>query len=157
MILVININSNSSLLISHSYAELRSYLFRFSLPKRLISAPDVACRTSFASSKVENSRDLRKSLDTSAHVSGGGWGVSFSASTEYKQASSSVETGKYKIIFSTADCKYYFSKLNELELPQFSTEMMEWLTRLNKSISATDTVDDNLLYDFVEYFGTHYA
>ena len=28
---------------------------------------------------------------------------------------------------------------------------------LNKSISATDTVDDNLLYDFVEYFGTHYA
>ena len=93
----------------------------------------------------------------SAHVSEGGWGVSFSASTEYKQASSSVETGKYKIIFSTADCKYYFSKLNELELPQFSTEMMEWLTRLNKSISATDTVDDNLLYDFVEYFGTHYS
>ena len=133
------------------------YVLRFSLPKGLIAAPDVACRTSFASSTVENSRDLRKSLDTSAHVSGGSWGVSFSASTEYKQASSSVETGKYKIIFSTADCKYYFSKLNELELPQFSNEMMEWLTRLNKSISATDTVDDNLLYDFVEYFGTHYA
>ena len=137
MVLVIDLNSNLSLLIigvlklaaynrhlssepynyGCSFSELCLYLCRFSLPKGLIAAPDVACRTSFASSTVENSRDLRNSLDTSAHVSGGGWGVSFSASTEYKQASSSVETGKYKIIFSTADCKYYFSKLNELELP----------------------------------------
>lgn len=123
----------------------------------MTAAPDVACRTSFTSTTVESSRDLRSSLDVSAHVSGGGFGVSFSASTGYKKASSTVESGKFKLILSTANCKYYFAKLNEFDLPEFSFEMMEWLKRMNSTIARTGTVDDNLLYDFLEYFGTHYA
>lgn len=133
------------------------FAFRFSLPKGLTAAPDVACRTSFTSSTVENSHDLRKSLSASAHVSGGGWGVSFSASTEYKKSSSFVQSGKYKLVLSTASCKYYFTKLNELELPDFSPEMLEWMGRMNESVAKHGAVDDNLLYDFVEYFGTHFS
>ena len=94
---------------------------RYSLLKGLTAAPDVACRTSFTSKTV----DLKSSLIANAEVSGGGWGVSFSASTEYKKSSSSVHSGKYKLIHSTASCKYYFTKLNDLDLPKFSPERLE--------------------------------
>ena len=102
----------------------------------MTAAPDVACRTSFSSQTVESSKSLQSSLDVNAHVSGGGWGVSFSASAGYKQASSSVKSGKYKLILSTASCKYYFAKLNELDLPEFSPELLQWIDRMHKSIDA---------------------
>ena len=122
----------------------------------MTAAPDVACRTSFSSQTVESSKSLQSSLDANAHVSGGGWGVSFSASAGYKQASSSVKSGKYKLILSTASCKYYFAKLNELDLPEFSPELLQWIDRMHKSIDARGVIDDSLVYDFVNYFGTHF-
>ena len=83
--------------------------YRYSLPKGLSAAPDVACRSSFTSSTIDSSSQLAKSLNANAHVSGGGWGVSFSASFGYKKASSAVNIGKYKLVLSTASCKYYFA------------------------------------------------
>ena len=129
--------------------------FRYYLPRGLTAAPDVACRTSFESKTVDSSKELQSSLDVNAHVSGGGWGVSFSASAGYKEASSTVQSGKYKLIMSTASCKYYFAKLNYLDLPELSPEVMEWIGRMNHSLATRGVIDDTLVYDFVDYFGTH--
>lgn len=130
--------------------------FRYSLPKGLIAAPDVACRTSFTSKTVSNSQELKESLGVNAKVNGGGFGVSFSASADYKKASSTVSKGETKLIQSTASCKYYFSKLNQLDMPDLSQEMKEWLKRLEKSLKRHNIIDDKLIYEFVNYFGTHF-
>ena len=88
-------------------------------------------------------------------MEGGGFGVSFSASAGYKEASSTVQSGKYKLIISTARCKYYFAKLNYLDLPEFSPEVMEWIGRMNHSLATRGVIDDTLVFNFVDYFGTH--
>ena len=88
-------------------------------------------------------------------MKGGGWGVSFSASAGYKKASSTVQSGKYKLIMTTASCKYYFAKLNYLDLPELSPEVIEWIGRMNHSLTTRGVIDDALVYAFVDYFGTH--
>lgn len=100
--------------------------------------------------------DLKSSLGVEANIEGGGFGVSFSASAGYKSASSTLKSGKFKFVKSTASCKYYFAKLNELDVPDFSPEVMRWIKKMNQTIKSTGTVDDDLLYDFVNYFGTHF-
>ena len=119
----------------------------------------MSCITSFTSKLVENSFDFQKSLGANAQVSGGGWGVSFSASASYSQAMSAVSSGKVKIVLSTAHCNYYFTKLNELDPPEFSVEMTKWLNNtgtLLKHMSPKDLGDEYLL-DFLDYFGTHFT
>ena len=93
----------------------------------------------------------------SAHVGfklfGVNLGVPFSGSKGYKLVVNKVI--KNKLIMSTASCKYYFAKLNYLDLPELSSEVMEWIGRMNHSLKTRGFIDDALVYDFVDYFGTH--
>ena len=104
--------------------------FRYYLPKGLSAAPDVACRTSFDSVTVDNSKEFQSSLGVNVHAEGEAedaekvWGASFSGSAGYKGVVSEISSGKYKLIMSTARCQYYFAKLNYLDLPELSPEVM---------------------------------
>ncbi|KAK7498076.1 hypothetical protein BaRGS_00010664 [Batillaria attramentaria] len=71
---------------------------RYSVPQGIVLIPDVSCVTSFSSSVVQTSYELSKSLSVSAHASGGGWGVSFSASAGYRESSSQMSTGESWIV-----------------------------------------------------------
>ena len=123
---------------------------RYSVPKGIILIPDVSCVTSFSSEVVETKYEFSKSLDVSATVSGGGWGVSFSASAGYKESSSEVSTGESVFILSRAHCNYYYMRLLEDDAPPFHPVFLKWIIKLNNTDQDTDFVD------FFEKYGTHF-
>ena len=123
---------------------------RYSVPKGIILIPDVSCITSFSSEVLETKYEFSKSLSVSAHVSGGGWGVSFSASTGYKESSSVVATGKSVYILSKASCNYYYMRLLEDDAPPFHPVFLKWILKLN------NTNQDTVYVDFFERYGTHF-
>ena len=123
---------------------------RYSVPKGIILIPDVSCVTSFSSEVVETKYEFSKSLDVSASVSGGGWGVSFSASAGYKESSSEVSTGESVFILSRAYCNYYYMRLLEDDAPPFHPLFLKWIVKLNKTNQDTDYVE------FFEKYGTHF-
>ncbi|XP_045196195.2 uncharacterized protein LOC123551375 [Mercenaria mercenaria] len=124
---------------------------RYSVPRGLVIIPDVSCVTSFSSTTIQTKYEFSKALSVSASVSGGGWGVSFSASAGYKQSSSEVSTGESVYIISSAHCNYYFSKLITEEAPQFDNVFVKWIHKLNE----TDW-DPELYFEFFETYGTHF-
>ena len=123
---------------------------RYSVPKGIILIPDVSCVTSFSSEVVETKYEFSKSLDVSASVSGGGWGVSFSASAGYKESSSEVSTGESVYILSRASCNYYYMRLLEDDAPPFHPVFLRWILKLNDSKHDSDYVE------FFEKYGTHF-
>nr|KAG5693580.1 hypothetical protein BaRGS_011705 [Batillaria attramentaria] len=123
---------------------------RYSVPKGIILIPDVSCITSFSSDVVQTSYELSKSLSVSAHASGGGWGVSFSASAGDKESSSQVATGESVFIISRASCNYYYMKLLQRDAPPFHPVFLDWIVELNQ------TEHDDVYIDFIENYGTHF-
>ena len=121
---------------------------RYSVPKGLILAPDVSCVTSFSSKVIKDSYQFSKALSTSAQISGGGFGVSFSASMEYKKKTSEMSSGESVYVFSKAHCNYYFSVLNEIRPPPLSEEFI---------IKAKGLATEEDIIDFFNYFGTHFS
>ncbi|KAH3885872.1 hypothetical protein DPMN_009870 [Dreissena polymorpha] len=124
---------------------------RYSVPRGLVIIPDVSCVTSFSSTTIQTKYEFSKSLSVSAGVSGGGWGVSFSASAGYKQSSSEMSSGESVFIISSAKCNYYFSKLITEGAPDFDPVFVKWVHRLN----ATDW-NPELYNEFFETYGTHF-
>lgn len=123
---------------------------RYSVPKGFVVIPDVACDVSFTSSVIKTMRSYERELSVSAHVSGGGWGVQFSASAGYKQAKSEISKGEYSYIISTAKCNYYTSRLQDGDSPMFDASFLQWVRKLEKSDSDADFLDFFLKY------GTHF-
>ena len=101
----------------------------------MTAGQDEACRTSFSSSTLNTTEHLAKALRETAHADFGGWGVQFSASQGYQSSKSAVESTEYKVIHSSAKCRYYFTNLNLYSLPRFSNEMITWPKRLNSTLS----------------------
>lgn len=124
---------------------------RYSVPRGLVIVPDVSCVTSFSSTTVKNRYDYDKALSVSASVSGGGWGVSFSASAGYKQASSEIATGESVFILSSANCHYYFSKIISDRSPMFDDVFLQWVYKLNGT-----SWNPELYFNFFETYGTHF-
>ena len=123
---------------------------RYSVPRGIILIPDVSCITSFTSQVVETKYEFSKSLAVSASVSGGGWGVSFSASAGYKESSSVFSTGESVFILSKAGCNHYYMRLLEDDAPPFHPVFLKWIIKLN------NTDQDTAYVDFFEKYGTHY-
>ena len=120
---------------------------RYAVPQGLILAPDVSCVTSFTSKVIKDSKQFSDALSVSAHASGGGWGVSFSASTDYQKKTSQMSASESVFILSTAHCNYYFSKLDQVRPPPLSKSFVA-KARLLKN--ETDIID------FFDYYGTHF-
>ncbi|XP_060576710.1 uncharacterized protein LOC132734026, partial [Ruditapes philippinarum] len=123
---------------------------RYSVPQGLVVVPDVSCITSFTSKIVQTQYEFANSLSVSASVSGGGWGVSFSASAGYKKSSSEISTGESVFILSSASCNYYFSKLVKRSPPPLDPVFISWIKRL----SSTDSTD--VYIEFFDTYGTHF-
>ncbi|KAK7500479.1 hypothetical protein BaRGS_00008386 [Batillaria attramentaria] len=121
------------------------------LPKGVIAVPDESCVTSFTSEVIKSSREFSRSMKARASVSGGGWGVSFSASAGYQEASSVVSSGEYVLIISKANCDYYFMKLLPEYTPPFHPVFVKRVIKLNNSN------DENDFIDFFDKFGTHFV
>nr|KAG5704399.1 hypothetical protein BaRGS_031105 [Batillaria attramentaria] len=113
----------------------------WSLPKGVVAVPDVSCVTSFSSKVVKSSRALSKSMEASVGVSGGGWGVSFSASAGYQEASSEVSSGEYILIISKASCDYYYMQLKMYDLPPLDPSFLKWIIKLNNTNNDGDFID----------------
>ena len=128
---------------------------RYSVPQGLVIIPDVSCVTSFSSTTVQTKYEFSKALSVSASVSGGGWGVSFSASAGYKKSSSEISTGEHVYILSTASCNYYFSKLIMHGAPRFDDNFMKWVYKLNDTNSRHDEFK-KIYNDFFDTYGTHF-
>ena len=123
---------------------------RYSVPEGLVVVPDVSCITSFTSKIVQTQYEFANSLSTSASVSGGGWGVKFSASAGYKESSSEISTGESVFIISSAKCNYYFSKLVKRQPPPLDPVFLDWVKRLSKT-NSTD-----IYIEFLDTYGTHF-
>lgn len=124
---------------------------RYSLPKGYVVIPDVSCVTSFESSIIRNSLELKKSLAVSVRASGGYLGFSFSASSSYKTTSSQVSTGEKVFIMSSAKCSYYFSEIDATQPPSLNPGFLRWARNLQKNTS------EERLVKFVKYYGTHFT
>ncbi|XP_022796663.1 uncharacterized protein LOC111335083 isoform X2 [Stylophora pistillata] len=124
---------------------------RYSVPAGLIVVPDVSCETSFSSKVVRNRLEMSKSLEASANIEGGGWGFKFSASASYKESVAQMSSGEYLYVISQAQCRYYFSKMDDTDPPPFDPGFVSWAKRLSNSNGNGDAV-----LEFIQYYGTHY-
>ncbi len=124
---------------------------RYSLPVGFTAIPDVSCVTSFSSDEVKTTKEFENSLSTSAEVSGGGFGVSFSASAGYKKSSSEISSGNSIYIISKATCDYYFVKMNMQRPPLLRRDFLELATQ------AAVSNDEEEVLRFLDYYGTHFA
>ncbi|XP_060582372.1 uncharacterized protein LOC132738788 [Ruditapes philippinarum] len=124
---------------------------RYSVPKGYLVIPDVSCVTSFTSDVIQDSEELFRSLSANAGVTGGGFGVAFSASAGYKQVSADLASSESLYIISTAHCNYYISKFKKENPPPFSQMFYDWIYKLNSS------TDNDVVFDFFDTFGTHFA
>ena len=122
---------------------------RYSLPSGIYAVPDVSCITSFKSEEITTSYQFSKSLSAQANVEGGGWGVKFSASAGYKEASSGMSTSQAVYVMSTASCKYYSTNIDLTAPPPFEAGFLRWSEKL------TEASDDEVI-EFINYYGTHY-
>eukprot|EP00794_Sanderia_malayensis_P019571 gene19571-21502_t len=133
---------------AYDYSEKRQTAdCRFSIPKGLILAPDVSCVTSFTSQVIRETRQISQALSVSAQVSGGGWGVSFSASAEYKKQSSAMSSLDSIFIYSQAKCDYYFAMLDEIRPPALTPSFIQFARAIK---------GENDVYKLFDYFGTHF-
>ena len=125
---------------------------RYSVPRGLVVIPDVSCDVSFSSSVVKTTREYESELSVSAHVSGGGWGVQFSASAGYQQTKSEISKGEFTYVISTAKCNYYTSKIQDSPLtrPLFDDTFLTWVKKLEQ------TTDEQDYLAFYMKYGTHY-
>ena len=123
---------------------------RYNVPKGVLVIPDVSCVTSFASTVIQNTFELHKSLSTSVSASGGFGAFSFSASSSYKQTSSEVSSGEKVYITSSAKCSYYFSKIDLTQPPPLHPGFYRWAKSLEGNYSTAN------LLKFVKYYGTHF-
>lgn len=123
---------------------------RYSVPHGLVITPDVSCDVSFTSSVIKTTREYESELSVSAHVSGGGFGVQFSASAGYNEAKSEISKGETSFVISTAKCNYYTSKLRYDGAIKFDSSFLRWVEKLNQ------TDDDEGFFAFFEMYGTHY-
>ncbi len=123
---------------------------RYNVPKGLLVIPDVSCVTSFASTVIQNTFELHKSLSVSVSASGGFGAFSFSASSSYKQTSSEVSSGEKVYITSSAKCSYYFSKIDLTQSPPLHPGFYRWAKSLESNYSQAN------LLQFVKYYGTHF-
>jgi len=120
---------------------------RYQIPHGYYLVPDVACVTSFTSETVKDSSQFSKSLSLSAKADGGSWGVSFSASSEYRVKSSIISASESIFIFSRAVCNYYFAKLDQQDPPALTSNFI-------KFVKDIKTVNDT--HKLFDYYGTHF-
>lgn len=106
--------------------------------------------TSFASTVIQNTFELHKSLSASVSASGDFGAFSFLASLSYKQTPSEVSSAEKVYITSTAKCSYYFSKIDLTSPPPLHAGFYRWAKALEKSSSKAN------LLKFVKYYGTHF-
>lgn len=118
----------------------------------------VSCITSFDSTLMENSKDLRKSLSTHASGSGGAFGVEFSASAGYQRETQSFSRFRTKKVESSAECRYYTARLMEYQKPDFSDAFKSFLRYLNETYSSARVqITNEAIYSRIfDTFGTHY-
>ena len=120
---------------------------RYFLPKGMIIVPDISCVTSFTSTTIQDQYQLSRSLSSSAKVSGGGWGVKFSASAQYKKKSSEVGSKESVYINSEAKCDYYLSMIDDLQPPALSKSFL---------MMARTIKTESDVFKLFDYYGTHY-
>ena len=120
---------------------------RYYLPKGFVVVPDISCVTSFTSTTIQDQYHLTKSLSASATVAGGGWGVQFSASAEYKTKSSEVSTKETVYINSEAKCDYYLSMIDEIQPPSLTKSFL---------MMARTIKTESDVFRLFDYYGTHY-
>ena len=105
---------------------------------------------------MENSEDLGHALSTHASVSGGAFGVEFSASTGFRKETEKFTSSNFKIIESYAQCKYYNAELKLYSKPDFSDSLKHALNIMNSSSHSSGSLSQSDLFIFLENFGTHY-
>ena len=86
---------------------------------------------------MENSEDLGHALSTHASVSGGAFGVEFSASTGFRKETEKFTSSNFKIIESYAQCKYYNAELKLYSKPDFSDSLKHILDIMNNSLHSS--------------------
>ena len=120
---------------------------RYSVPKGWIVVPDVSCVASFSSNIVKDTYELTKAIEASVEVSGGGFWVEFSASTEFKHMSSVVSSRKFVYVNSQARCDYYLSTLDVVKPPPLDPSFI---------IKAKAIQTQSDVFDFLDLYGTHF-
>ncbi|XP_045208114.2 uncharacterized protein LOC123559990 [Mercenaria mercenaria] len=155
---------------------------RFFVPNGLVVAPDISCMLSLSSKTVQSQYEFSEALEVYTSIEGeyspsskvgkGGkvsnvapkvvskktgergssWGLSFSASVGYRQTSSKISSGKSVYVYSTAKCKYYYSKLVRENAPKFDDGFMKSIYKLDKA-----GLDPEKYFNFFDIYGTHFA
>ena len=82
--------------------------------------------------------------------SGGGWGFEFSASAGYKKDTAEMSTGESLFVLSHAECQNYYSVIDFENPPPFDPSFLARAKKLANSVS------DDAIMDFIEYYGTHF-
>ena len=130
--------------------------FRYYVPYGWMIDRVPSCTTTFEATTSSDARSLSESLGVSVSAYGGFMGLSFSASTEFRQQEDSMRTSSSKIIKSSATCQDFTVTMKYDHYPGFSESFKRLLRRLKQSVNDPKSVKDNL-YTLLEQFGTHYV
>jgi len=96
-------------------------------------------------------RTPSQSQTFSCFISGGGWGFSFSASTDYKQVRQGTSMFRRSYVSSVAKCLLYYASIKRLATSRVTEEFYRAV------VSLPTSRDDVRYVRFISVFGTHYA
>ena len=108
------------------------------------------CEINFHAEEVRTSTNLYESLSTNAHVTGGAYGVSFSASTAFQQATTDIQENNKVYTLSDATCFDYSSRFNPTQKPPLYEHFVTEL----RTLVAND--DSDIYHHFFDSYGTHF-
>ena len=107
----------------------------------------------YSGRKIGGSDDNVKENTPQSNNTVNSWGISFSASAGYKESSFGISSGTFVYVFSTAKCKYYFSKLVHENAPPFDKAFLKLINKLDQATNP----DLELYFKLFETYGTHFA
>ena len=112
-----------------------------------------ACSFQFSSESIQDTYSYRESLRVEVTAEFGGFGASFSTSTDFKEVYESTGSEGTRFMSSAVRCEVYHASL--LSTAALSDEFREDVRRL--PVDADPDTTKRYVHNFLNSWGTHYA
>ena len=122
---------------------------RYSIPDYTQATTSSSCSFDFSSETTDSIFSYYNSLKVDVKADFSGWGASFSASADYKEAHGNSVSHEYRYVSSHATCEAYIAsvQINTVSLnPAFK--------RAVQNLPLKSTTLENYM-DFIQHWGTH--
>ena len=120
------------------------------IPDNVEASEQPTCTFSFTTTTITQISSYSESLSVDANADFEGWGASFSASVDYKEAKETVSNQETRLYSTKAECIVYAASIyyNNAKL---SNNFRQAVLELNSTGDFTD------YYNLIDQYGTHFV